>query len=81
MCQASRPHIRNRLARTIPSPYSAARVRKNTSSSRPHWSTENWTWKTSEATTRTTAARVALITRPPMAIPNSTLITSIGAAK
>ena len=31
--------------------------------------------------TRTAAARVALMTSPPMAIPKRTLMTSIGAAK
>ena len=80
-CHASRPHIRNRLARTIPRPYSAASVSRNTAIRSSHWSTENVTPNTVVAMTRTAAARVELITNPPTAIPKSTAMMFIGAAK
>ena len=53
----------------------------NTASSTSHWSTANDTPYTVVATTRTTKAREELMIRPPTAIPSSTDMKSIGAAK
>jgi hypothetical protein len=80
-CQASRPHTRKRLARTMPTPYSAASVAPKTRITMSHCSTAKLTPKRLVAITRTASARVELITMPPRAIPNRIDMKCIGAAK
>jgi hypothetical protein len=56
-------------------------VARKTRARSSHCSTANVTLNTTEAMTSTAAARVALMIRPPMAMPRSTAMRSIGAAK
>ena len=82
-CQASRPHIRNRLARHMPKPVQGGqREQEHGRAAGSHWSTAKWTPNSDAADEQHDAARgprsSAGRRRP---CPRRTAIMSIGAVK